>query len=148
MSLGLFLRRNYCCKELKNVLQSSFGRQNFQQSRQFRTKKRLAEGLKPNIPPDGGGVGGLGGRSLLSSLTGPLVFTVGFSGVAISAAAVWQYENMRTRLWRRAKDGYGEDLTAAVRAWLPSGWGEHPDTERKRRKAGGWRSSQPTWQCS
>jgi len=59
--------------------------------------------------------------------------------VAISAAAVWQYENMRTRLWRRAKDGYGEDLTAAVRAWLPSGWGEHPDTERKRRKAGGWR---------
>ena len=65
--------------------------------RQFRTKKRLAEGLKPNIPPDGGGVGGLGGRSLLSSLTGPLVFTVGFSGVAISAAAVWQYENMRTR---------------------------------------------------
>ena len=65
--------------------------------RQFRTKKRLAEGLKPNVPPDGGGVGGLGGRSLLSSLTGPLVFTVGFSGVAISAAAVWQYENMRTR---------------------------------------------------
>ena len=65
--------------------------------RQLRTKKRLAEGLKPNVPPDGGGVGSLGGRSLLSSLTGPLVFTVGFSGVAISAAAVWQYENMRTR---------------------------------------------------
>ena len=62
--------------------------------RHFRTKKRLAEGLKPNVPPDGGG---LGGRSLLSSLTGPLVFTVGFGGVAISAAAVWQYENMRTR---------------------------------------------------
>ena len=64
--------------------------------RHFRTKKSkiLVEGLKPNVPPDGGG---LGGRSLFSSLTGPLVFSVGFSGVAISAAAVWQYENMRPR---------------------------------------------------